>query len=133
MSKEIDRTWNRKATVSFTFCALAGFVIWFASVQLTGHREPWDDDSGFYFWYLLGAGALAVIFVPRHFWACPLGIYVGQAVAMLTLLQFGSMAPLGLLVALPIMSVISLVGWCVGAAIHLLIAKAHSRFSQASE
>lgn len=133
MSKEIDRPWNPKAAVSFAFGALAGFVIWFASAQLTGHREPWDDDSGFYFWYLLGAGLLAGIVVPRYFWACPLGIYVGQAVAMLTLLQFGSLAPLGLLVALPIMSVVSLVGWCVGAAIHLLTAKVHSRFSHVSE
>lgn len=118
----------RNATLPLAIGALAGALVWAASPWLTGHREPWDANSGFYYWYLLGVGAAVGLAVPRSFWACPVGIYLGQAAAMLTLLEFGSLMPLGLVIALPIMSVINLVGWCAGAAVHKLakVAFAHA-------
>lgn len=130
MSKQQARTWTRGAAVSFAFGLVAGFTVWSASSRLTGHQEPWDGDTGFYYWYLLGVGVVAGLVIPRSFWACPSGIYVGQAVAMLALLKVGSLAPLGLLLALPFMSIVCLVGWCIGAALHRLTAMALSRVSQ---
>jgi hypothetical protein len=105
-------------SLSFAIGIAAGAFVWAASPALTGHQEPWDADSGFYFAYLLCVGLVAGLLVPRTFWACPLGIYLGQAAAMLLLLEFGSLAPLGLVIVLPIMSVLNLIGWCAGALLH---------------
>jgi hypothetical protein len=132
MSERIEQAWMRGAVLPLALGAVAGFILWAASPQLTGHQEPWDGDFGFYLCYLLAVGVLSGIAMPRHFWACPVGLYVGQVVAMLLLLEIGSLAPLGLLLVLPAVCGLSLAGWCIGAGFHYLAVQAYMRFTSRS-
>lgn len=127
MSTLANRTWWRGAVLPFVVGLVAGYAVWLYAPQLTGRREPWDGDFGRYAGCLLAAGALAGLLVPRVAWACPLGTYLGQAIAMCSLDEIGSLAPLGLVIVLPVVSIVPLVGWCLGAAIHCLLALAFSR------
>lgn len=132
MSKHNEHALFRGAVAPFAFGALAGIVLWVASSAITGHKEPWDGDFGFYLCYLLVIGFLAGLAVPRYFWACPVGLYVGQALSMLLLLEFGSLAPLGLFFVLPAVCGLSLAGWCIGAGIHYLTALTYKRLAHHS-
>ena len=132
MSERTKPSWLRGPALPLALGAVAGFFLWAASPQLTGHEEPWDGDFGFYLCYLLAVGVLAGIAMPRHFWACPVGLYVGQALAMLLLFEIGSLAPLGLFFVLPAVSGLSLAGWCIGAGLPYLAVQACTRFASRS-
>lgn len=132
MSERTELTWMRGAAVPLALGFVAGFFLWAVSFPLTGHKEPWDGDFGFYLCYLLAVGVLAGMVMPRHFWACPVGLYVGQALAILLLLEIGSLAPLGLVIVLPAVSGLSLAGWCIGAGLHYLAAQAYTRIASRS-
>lgn len=132
MSERTEQAWMRGPALPLALGAVAGFILWAASPQLTGHEEPWDGDFGFYLCYLLTVGVLAGMVMPRHFWACPVGLYLGQALAMLLLLEIGSLAPLGFLLMLPFVSGLSLAGWCIGAGLHYLAVQAYTRITSRS-
>lgn len=129
MSERTKPNWLRGPALPLALGALAGFFLWAASPQLTGHKEPWDGDFGFYLCTLLAVGFLAGLALPRHFWACPVGLYVGQVAAMFLLLEIGSLAPLGLLLVLPAVSGLSLAGWCIGAGLHYIAVQLYARFT----
>ena len=89
-----------RAVMVFVAGCLLGALIWGASPLVTGHREPWDANLGFYTVGLIVAGFLSALISPRHFWLAPLGIYVGQSIYALAFLPKGPLLPLGLLIGL---------------------------------
>ena len=130
MSEGPKRDW-RIGTGVVAFGAIAGFFVWAVSPWLTGHKEPWDADGPlyralaipYYFWYVFAVGVVAGAAIPRWFWACPVGMYIGQANAIILLLRPDplSEALLGFLVMLPLMSGLTLMGSSIGAATRKLI------------
>jgi hypothetical protein len=124
--------WIREGALPAALAFLVGLILWAASPALTGHTEPWDGDFGWYLAVLLAVGFCAGVAFPKSFWAAPVGVYFGQAVAMLLLIELGPLAPLGLLVALPFASLVTLIGWACGAALHHLAVLAYTRLGRPS-
>jgi hypothetical protein len=97
-------------------CAL-GIAIWLLSPVITGRREPWDAEGGYYVGALLVAGVLGGLGVPPHWVSVAVGIFVGQAVVLVggVVAQpaSGGLWPLGL-VMLAGYSVLGLVGAGIG-------------------
>ena len=120
MSKGPKRDW-RIGTGVVAFGAIAGFFVWAVSPWLTGHKEPWDAESSFYYWYVFAVGVVAGAAIPRWFWACAVGMYIGQASAAILLIRSGPLMPLGFLLMLPLMSGLTLIGSSLGAATRTLL------------
>ncbi len=102
------------------FGMIAGCFVVAASPWLTGEKEPWDAETNFYYWYVLAVGFIAGIAVPRWFWGCPIGIYLGQSFAAVFTLKLGSTAPVGFVIFLPMIFIIAGTGWLAGAGIRWL-------------
>jgi hypothetical protein len=65
---------------------LFGFGLWASAPWLVGTREPWDAEMPYYYTgaMLLGGATLGLAF-PRRFVIAYLGMWIGQAIAMLVL------------------------------------------------
>lgn len=106
----------------------AGVAIWGASGLVTGKREPWDSSGPYFVITLFAAGVLSGAMVPRRFWLSWFGVWAGQVAGMLLFdLPLGPMAPLGMLVALPLYSLITLIGAALGALVGLVVWSAFRR------
>lgn len=83
-----------------------GAAIWLLSPLITGRREPWDAEGGYYAAALLGAGFLGGVLAPWQWFSVALGVFGGQVVVLLggvmTQPSSGGLWPLGLL----------FLGWC---------------------
>lgn len=115
----------RKITViQFAVCVLLGALLWIASPYITGQREAWD--SGFYYTGgLLFMGFVGGVLDPPRCWLAPVGLFVGQVfpfmISIVASAHPGPLWPLGLFVGLPMYSVVSLFGACLGAGGGILI------------
>jgi hypothetical protein len=118
---------NRQRTFWFVF-AVAVFLgagVWFLSPLFTGLREPWDAQSGYYYYALLVAGFLPGCLSTRRFWSWALGVWLGQVAAFVVLFVTtpavgANLWPVGLLF-LTFCSLLSLAGASSGAALHVLL------------
>jgi hypothetical protein len=95
-----------------------GAAIWLVSPLITGRREPWDVEGGYYPAALLGAGVLGGLLAPRHWLSVALGVFAGQVVVLLGGVMAepasGGLWPLGVLF-LGLYSVLALLGAGLGA------------------
>jgi hypothetical protein len=104
--------------------ALLGALIWPLSPMFTGHREPWDSDSGYYWIALTTAGFLPACFSSTRFVLCAIGAWLGQAVSFLFIIlgsaqPSGALWPVGL-VLLCGYSLLGLAGAALGTRVHRL-------------
>ena len=107
-------------------CAGWGAAIWLASSYITGKQEPWDAQSLVYALSLFVAGFIGAALIPRRFWLAAVAVWAGQTVGFLwrvfTSSDAGGLWPLGLMIALPLYSLLSLfgafLGWPAGTVIH---------------
>ena len=94
-----------------------GAAIWLLSPVITGQREPWDAEGGYYPSALVLTGILGGLAVPQHWGSVAIGIFAGQGVVLLGGVvaepASGGLWPLGLLF-LAVYSVLGLVGAGVG-------------------
>ena len=109
---------NRRS--AFLLGSVLGASIWLLSPLITGRREPWDADGGYYPGALVLTGILGGLVMPQHWGSIAIGIFAGQAVVLLggVLAEpaSGGLWPLGLLF-LAAYSVLGLVGAGVGTAL----------------
>jgi peptidoglycan/LPS O-acetylase OafA/YrhL len=106
---------QRRST--FLLGTALGVAIWLLSPFVTGHREPWDAEGGYYFTALLLAGVLGGLVLPEYWGSLVIGIFAGQAAVLLGGVvaepASGGLWPLGLVV-LAFYSVLGLVGAAIG-------------------
>ncbi len=97
-----------------------GAAIWLMSPLITGRREPWDAEGGYYAGALFVAGGLGGVLAPRYWLSVVLGVFGGQAVVLLAPViadpSDGGLWPVGVLF-LGIYSVLALFGAALGAGI----------------
>jgi hypothetical protein len=91
-------------------------------MPITGHSEPWDADSPYYFVALAVAGAVCGAAVPKHLWAHYVGAVLGQAAFELA---FFTLDPL-LILGFAFMAGYSII-FIVAAAIVALLRKGRDR------
>ena len=100
-----------------------GAAIWLLSPVISGHREPWDAEGGYYAGALLGAGITGGLLVPQHWASIAIGILAGQALVLMRGVvaepASGGLWPLGLLF-LGAFSVLALLGSGAGAGLRRL-------------
>ncbi len=100
-------------SINLVLALFAGAAIWTASYSITGHTEPWDADSSFYFVSLLVAGTFLGLTRPRHIWCHPVGIFIGQLLYILIFMPVGPLIGVGVLF-LVMFSALSFVGAFLG-------------------
>jgi len=109
---------NSMTVLAVSGCAGWGAVIWLASSYITGKQEPWDARSLVYPLSLFVAGFIGAALIPRRFWLAAVAVWAGQTVGFLwsvfTSSDAGGLWPLGLVIALPLYSLLSLFGACLG-------------------
>jgi hypothetical protein len=105
---------------AFVLGLALGALIWLLSPVITGRREPWDAEGGYYAGGLLLAGFLGGFVVPRRPIAAAMGILGGQAAVLLGGVVAepanGGLWPLGL-AFLAVYSALGLIGAGLGAAV----------------
>lgn len=94
-----------------------GIAIWLLSPLITGSREPWDAEGGYYAGSLFGAGLLGGLLIPDHSRGFVAGIFIGQVLVLLGGVlrdpSSGGLWPLGL-VFLAVYSLVALLGATLG-------------------
>jgi len=100
-----------------------GAAIWLLSPLITGKREPWDAEGGYYAGALLGAGLLGGLLLPEQARGFVAGIFVGQVLVLLGGVlsdpSSGGLWPLGLMF-LALYSLLALLGATLGSAVRRL-------------
>jgi len=100
-----------------------GGAIWLLSPLITGKREPWDAEGGYYGGALLGAGLLGGLLIPEHTRGFVAGIFVGQVLVLLGGVlsdpSSGGLWPLGVMF-LALYSLLALLGATLGSAVRRL-------------
>jgi len=122
---------NSMTVIAVSVCAGWGAVIWLASSYITGKQEPWDAHSLVYPLSLFVAGFIGASLIPRRFWLAAVAVWAGQTVGFLwrvfTSSEAGGLWPLGLVIALPLYSLLSLLGaflgWPAGTLLHRFLDK----------
>jgi hypothetical protein len=108
---------------AFLLGTALGVAIWLLSPFVTGHREPWDAEGGYYFSALLLAGVLGGLVLPEYWGSLAIGIFAGQAAVLVGGVVVepasGGLWPLGL-VFLAFYSVVGLVGAAIGTGLRRL-------------
>ena len=109
---------NSMTVLAVSGCAGWGALIWVASSYITGKQEPWDAHSLVYPLSLFVAGFIGAALIPRRFWLAAVAVWAGQTVGFLwrvfTSSDAGGLWPLGLVIALPLYSLLSLFGASLG-------------------
>jgi hypothetical protein len=92
---------QKKRYFYFLLACAGGFLLWYASPQLFGHREPWDGDILHYGGALIALGlGLRLLFI-----ALPTSVYYGVVIGQFFGLlwphfAFGNLFPLGAILIL---------------------------------
>ncbi len=111
---------------AFLLALALGVAIWLLSPIITGHREPWDAEGGYYASALFLAGIVGGLIAPQHWASVAFGIFAGQAVVLVGGVvaepASGGLWPLGL-VFLAGYSVLGVVGAGVGTGLRRLQAR----------
>jgi hypothetical protein len=108
--------------IAFCMNAVAGAVIWEASLRFTGEREPWDSDGALYLGAMLCVGFVGGVLAPRRLWLSFVGMYAGQFVGTLLVTQkMGPLASLGWSCFLPFYCLTTLAGAAVGAVLNMTV------------
>lgn len=71
------------------FAVLLSAAVWALSPWLTGHAEPWDDDSLYYVVALFVSGVVSGLLIPTPRWIHYVGAVVGQMMFMLLVVGSG--------------------------------------------
>lgn len=82
---------------AFALAALIGAVLWAASPWVTGQKEPWDAQGGYYFLGLLVGGFVGAVLRPVSPVVTAAGLVVGQFVAIIATGGAGPLIVFGLL------------------------------------
>jgi len=110
-------------STGFLIGLAAGVAIWLLSPLITGKREPWDAEGGYYAGALLGAGLLGGLLIPEHTRGFVAGIFVGQVLVLLGGVlsdpSSGGLWPLGVMF-LALYSLLALLGATLGSAVRRL-------------
>jgi hypothetical protein len=118
---------NSIKVLAVSGCAGWGAVIWFASSYITGKEEPWDARGLVYPLSLFISGFIGAALIPCRFWLAAAAVWAGQTVGFLwrvfTSADAGGLWPLGLVIALPMYSLLSLIGASLGGLTGILIAR----------
>ena len=111
---------SRPALAAFLIGLVIGAAIWWLSPLITGRREPWDAEGGYYAGSLLGAGVLGGLLLPEHSHWFVAGIFVGQVLVLLGAVlrdpSSGGLWPLGV-VFMALYSLLALLGATLGSAL----------------
>jgi hypothetical protein len=79
----LDRNAVKKTWVPVTAGALVGFALWLGSWELVGSPHPFEAKSPIILGCLFVAGGFLGAGWTERLWAGPLGLYLGQAAALL--------------------------------------------------
>jgi hypothetical protein len=113
----------RPTLTPFLIGLATGAAIWLISPLITGRREPWDAEGGYYMGALLGAGFLGGLLLAEHSRWFVAGIFVGQVLVLLGGVlgdpSSGGLWPLGL-VFLALYSLLALLGAALGTGVRRL-------------
>ena len=115
----------RKVSVlQFAVGVILGAGIWVVLPYLTGQKEAWDSNW-LYVWSLLISGFVGGVLDPPRCWVAAIGVLVGQTLAFVTIILFsehrGALWPIGLFYFLPLYSLVSLFGVCLGAVAGVIV------------
>jgi len=78
--------WKNSRNRFWTALSLAfgiGALLWALSSVFTGHKEPWDSKSGYYYLGIMLAGFFPSIIAPGYFWLWPVITIIGQQTYMI--------------------------------------------------
>lgn len=124
---KLDLKNNAGSFLLFIGCVAFGAAIWIASSYFTGQKEPWDSPTSYYRDCLLFGGFAAGLLIPRRFRLWAVAIWLGQVVGffwcMLMTSRIGPLAPLGIILFLPLYSLWSLLGAFLGSRAGTLLRK----------
>ena len=114
---------SRPTLAPFLIGLVIGAAIWWLSPLITGRREPWDAEGGYYAGSLLGAGVLGGLLLPEHSHWFVAGIFVGQVLVLLGAVlrdpSSGGLWPLGV-VFMALYSLLALLGATLGSGVRRL-------------
>jgi len=114
---------SRPTLAAFLIGLVIGAAIWWLSPLITGRREPWDAEGGYYAGSLLGAGVLGGFLLPAHSRSFVAGIFVGQVLVLLGAVlrdpSSGGLWPLGV-VFMALYSLLALLGATLGSGVRRL-------------
>jgi len=83
--------------VALLTSAFFGFSIWLLSPIITEAIEPWDDQTGYYFYALVVSGILIGALFHKSLTYNFIGIYLGQLVFMLFFTPSGPLILIGII------------------------------------
>ena len=100
-----------------------GAAIWLISPLITGRREPWDAEGGYYPGALLGTGFFGGLLLPERAGWFVVGIFLGQILVLLGGVlsnpSSGGLWPLGV-GFLALYSLLALLGAALGSGVRRL-------------
>lgn len=98
---------------AFALAVSIGAILWAASPYVTGHKEPWDAQGGYYFFGLLIGGFVGTAVRPVSPIVTASGLVVGQFAAIIATGGAGPLILFGLFF-LSAYGVLGLVGAWLG-------------------
>jgi hypothetical protein len=114
---------SRPIPAGFLIGLAVGAAIWLLSPLITGRREPWDAEGGYYAGALLASGLLGGLLLPERLGGFVAGIFVGQVVVLLGGVlsdpSSGGLWPLGV-AFLALYSLLALLGATLGSGVRWL-------------
>ncbi len=89
---------NPKIKLNIVVGIICGFCVWFLSGLIIGANEPWDGEGLFFLYYpvaLFISGVFSALPAPKLFLYGCVGVYIGQAVHVLSFHEAGPLWLIG--------------------------------------